>query len=971
MVEPLPLSAPTGSVNEGTAFVGRRAEVQRLHAVWRAVQNDRRHAIFIGGEPGVGKTRLISEVVAPIQQHGAAVLWGSCRADLDVPYRPFVSIVDHILEHESAEVLGDVPTDIGSLLLRITPHAKRRWPDLPMLSHWEGDSRLILFDAVLKLVLAVAEDRPTVLVVEDLHWAPEPTLAMLAHLVESTDGERLLILATRRTTAPDRSDAMTFALADLQRLDGVDRIDLVGLRTEHVAAYLVREAGVSLGAASVAAPTIRDLTGGNPFFLQEYWHDLAKRGGLSAFQLPTDSAPQSVQDALESRLAGFEPAHARVIEAAAVAGDVVDAGLLVHACGLGTEIAMKGVDFGVRAGLLVADDAGYRFVHALARHAVLDRMSATEKATVHARVAVALEQSHGEDDPALVADLARHYFQARAVGHADKAVHFLVLAARQAERSVAHGEAAKLYEQAARVRGTHGPNRIELLSSAARCHMHAGDFVTAQCLYEKLAADPSPRVRLLAAIGHEDASWRPGVRGELSLSMLGEALDSAELDPDDPLCVRAVASMGRAAAFTGNAARARVLGEDALRRARALGDQDLIAHALATTLWQGLSPQTAPELPARAVELHAIGSHLGNADHRGPAAFFRGVFAYIVGDQAAWSSAQSDLTELALSRGQPFYRYVAGCCRYAHRYSVGDYAAARHIVEWLDQFNQDFDGVTAGSWGVQQFMLRRVTNGLEEIRSLITGEETLDDHWLPGLLAMYTELELWHPAARLLTHLCDRIDDYLSGGQAGGVLAFMSEAAVRLEDPTAAAVLRPLIADYSGANLMAGQFVAVFGSADRYLGELDSVLATPGADKHFEKALAMDRNMGAVTHQVETLAAWSRHRSRYGGSAGPPAAQLADEARALARQVGHRGVLRDLDAGPLPDVASPRLPNGLTEREVDVLRLVAAGLSNREIGEHLFISANTAANHVRSILNKTDSSNRTKAAVFAAEHGLM
>ncbi len=104
----------------------------------------------------------------------------------------------------------------------------------------EGDSRPILFDAVLRVLLAVAEQKPTVLVLEDLHWAPEPTLAMLSHLVESTAGERLLVLATRRTTAPDRTDAVSFALADLHRLDGVARIDLVGLATEDVAEYLVR-----------------------------------------------------------------------------------------------------------------------------------------------------------------------------------------------------------------------------------------------------------------------------------------------------------------------------------------------------------------------------------------------------------------------------------------------------------------------------------------------------------------------------------------------------------------------------------------------------------------------------------------------------------------------------------------------------------------------------------------------------------
>lgn len=974
MTEFRSLHSATPPVRSGTAFVGRRAEVDRLESIWAAVEDDRRQLVFVGGEPGVGKTRLVAEAAAALRAHGATVLWGACREDLDIPYRPFVALLEQALEVATPEVLAEIPPAVAAPLRRLTAAASVRWPGPSDTASGDRESRPGLFDAVLRVLLAAAERGPLVLVLEDLHWAQEPTLALLAHVAESTAGEQLLVLATRRTTAPDRTDAVTYALADLHRLDGVERIDLVGLSNEDVAEYLYRQNGVSLAAARAAAPVVRDQTGGNPFFLQEYWHDLETRGGLAAVRSGAAQAPRSVQDALDRRLAAFTPDHARVVELAAVAGDVVDPALLVQAGDLDPAAVLEGVDFGVRAGLLVADPdgGGCRFVHALARQAVLGRMSSTARAAAHARVAEVLERRVGEDDPGLVAQLAHHYVQARALGHGEKAVHYLVLAAQQAVRSIAPGEAAALYERAAQLHEAQGPPRVELLLTAARCHMHAGDFTTARRLYSDLASSKSPRTRLLAAIGHEDASARPGVNGQPSLLMLSEALEEACLDTGDPLYVRALASMGRASAFTGDTQRARAWGEEALALARADGDEELIAHALGRALWQGMTPQLAPELLARSVELYEIGSRLGDGDHLGAAAFYRSVFAYIVGDEAAWTSAQGDLTELALSRGQPFFRYVAGCSRYAHRYSVGDYAAAGRIVAWLEQFNNEFDGATEGSWGVQQFMLRRVTGRLPEVRPFVTGDETLEGHWLPGLLALYTELEMWPAAARLLTHLCARIDDHRQGAQWGGVLAFMTEATVKLDDAPAARLLRPLVAEYADGNLMAGQFVGVFGSADRRLAELDSVLGAPGADLHFERALAMDRRMGAVTHQAETLASWSRHRAR--GSctaAGPTAAGLADEAGALARRIGHHGVLRDLDAVPAPVTVHAPLPNGLTEREVEVLRLVAEGLSNREIGERLFLSANTAANHVRSILGKTGAPNRTKAAIFATEHSLL
>ena len=970
------MGSTTEPAKSRTAFVGRRAEMERLETVWAAVEDDRRQVVFVGGEPGVGKTRLVAEVAAALREHGATVLRGACREDFNTPYRPFVDILEQALEQMPPETLRDITPQAAAPLLRLTTAALGPWPAAASLATGDGDSRPILFDAVLRVLLAVAEQKPTVLVLEDLHWASEPTLAMLSHLVESTAGERLLVLATRRTTAPDRTDAVSFALADLHRLDGVARIDLVGLAAEDVVEYLVREAGVSLSAARAAAPVLRDHTGGNPFFLQEYWHDLASRGGLAAVRTGTSQAPGSVQDALARRLAAFDIAHARVLELAAVAGDVIDPALLVQACDLGPDAVLEGIDLAVRAGLLVTDADGYRFVHSLARQVVLDRMTATDLAAAHARVAGVLESHVGEDDPGLVAQLAHHYVQARVLGHGDKAVHYLVLAAQQAVRSIANSEAAALYERAAQLHVAQGPPRVELLSAAARCHMHAGHFPTARQIYEDLGTDENPRVRLLAAIGHEDASWRPSENGQRSLAMLSEARRAAALEDDDPLNIRALASMGRAASFTGDRRQARELGEEALQHARASGDDRLTAHALGATLWQGLTPELAPALLARALELHEIGSRLGDDDHLGPAAFHRGAFAYIVGNEPAWSSAQRDLTEIALSRGQPFFRYVSGCHRYSHRYAVGDFAGAEHIVAWLDdQFSHEFDGATEGSWGVQQFMLQRVTGGLEQVRPLVSGDESFDDHWLPGLLALYTELEMLEPAARLLTHLCDRLDDYRAGAQWAGVLAFTTEAAAKLEDAVAAAVLRPLLTEYGGTNLMAGANAAVFGSADRYLAMLDSVLGAPSADQHFERALEMDRRMGAVTHQVETLAAWSWHRAHHGrptdGEASPSATSLAEEARALARRIGHRRVLRDLDTEPAPHAERAPLPNGLTEREVDVLRLVADGLSNREIGERLFISANTSANHVRSILIKTAASNRTKAAVFATEHGLL
>ena len=168
---------------------------------------------------------------------------------------------------------------------------------------------------------------------------------------------------------------------------------------------------------------------------------------------------------------------------------------------------------------------------------------------------------------------------------------------------------------------------------------------------------------------------------------------------------------------------------------------------------------------------------------------------------------------------------------------------------------------------------------------------------------------------------------------------------------------------------MAGQFVAVFGSADRYLGSVDSLLGTGTPDEWFAAALEMDTRMAAPVHQALTLAAHARHL-RSSQAAARRVRDLVERARSLAEPVGHVRVLRQLAALTEAEPADVRR-DGLTARETEVLRLLGEGLSNREIASRLVISENTAANHVRNILAKTGSDNRTQAAIYAAAQGLL
>jgi DNA-binding NarL/FixJ family response regulator len=284
------------------------------------------------------------------------------------------------------------------------------------------------------------------------------------------------------------------------------------------------------------------------------------------------------------------------------------------------------------------------------------------------------------------------------------------------------------------------------------------------------------------------------------------------------------------------------------------------------------------------------------------------------------------------------------------------------------------------------YMIRRETGGLEQVRPLLGAIRQSSRIWEPGLLALYTELGLADDARDLLWQLLDRVDEAAGRqepwAQWTAVLVFLVEAALALGDVSAARRLRPLLAPYSGKQLIAGQFVAVFGPADAYLAALDSLLGNrDSAERLFAAALAQATGFGALIHRASTLTAWAAHlRAGAGGDADADARERMTEMRAEARRMavstGQARLLRLLDqVGPPAGGAEERDSRpgpdaaGLTPREIVVLRLLALGSSNREIASRLKISENTAANHVRSILLKTGAANRTQVAMLAVSRG--
>ena len=948
-------------------LVGRRVELETLESLWSEVEQARRQLVLIGGEPGAGKSRLMAEVAGALHDSGATVLVGTCSADGGVPYQPFSEILNHLFasipESSAVALLGDD----GPELLRLSSEVARLRPDFAEPGADGRDVRRDLFDAVANLFRTLAEHRPLALIFDDLHWAQRPTLALLEHVVQECPDARMLIMATFRTTAPDRSDEFAARIAELHRFEGVRRLDLSGLDTNAIAQYVSLRSGMPVRAALTPAALLRDRTGGNPFFLRELWTDLEGQGGVTALRF-APRVPASIADSIAARIAGLGQEVRGVIELAAVLGDPFDLATLLAASEAAAGPTLAFVDQATAVGLIEAVDLDrglYSFVHALTREAVIDRMPASRRQILHAQAAEAIERR--PLDPSIVPRLAHHCLAAHLLGFGDRALRYSRQAAHLAERSLAFEDAAVWFERAAALPECDPSERAELLLAAAGDYVQACAFAQARAIYERLAATAEPSVWLAAAMGFEDASWRPGLLGSRAADLLSSALEAIELDEHDERYVRALASLGRALAIAGETARAQAVGARAIELARDLGDDATLAHALTASLWHGTAPEVAELQLERTAEVYVMARQGYVYETLGSAVNFRAMVSYLCGLPDVLEESVAESQAAADATGQPYYRYVHFCLAHSGAFRRGNFAEAE---QWADETLKETDAfgdnMTEGPYSVQMFMLRRETGGLERFRPYLDGSETLTGRWVPGLLALYTELGQEAGVRRTLRHLvAGNLDARTAEAQWPMELAFMAEGALLVEDAEVLRILRPLLAVYAGMNLMNGTLIATFGSGDRFLARIAAALGDhAAAERHFAAALEMDQRMRSVVHVAETLAHYARFEAVIGHSG--RARDLAEQARDLAEPIGQARVLRVLDA-----LAAPAGPDGLTDREVEVLRLLAAGLSNQEIGTRLHISANTAANHVRSILMKTGAANRTQAAMYAAQHQLV
>ncbi|MDH2427961.1 helix-turn-helix transcriptional regulator [Sphaerisporangium sp. TRM90804] len=1001
------------------ALIGRSGELGRLAGVLDAAALGQPGVAVIGGDAGIGKTRLVNELVSRARAQGFAVLTGQCAELGDA--MPYLPLADALRGAADDPVLAQA-VEARPILRRLVPGS---WADLGPEAG-PGLTQQQLFGSTLSFLAEVSQTAPVLFVLEDLHWADRSTRDLLVFLSRMLQHERICVAGTYRTDDLHRRHPLRPLLAELNRLPLVTAVELGPLGSGEMADYLV-----SLGGADAQViGGIIERAEGNPFYAEEL--------------LAAEGLPYNLANLLLARVERLSDAAQRVLRAAAVAGRRIDHDMLQKVSGLDGPVLEEALREIVSRGLLLPDgEYGYAFRHALLREAVYNDLLPGERTRLHGEF-TRLEGS--------AAELAYHYLASHDLPGALAAS---VEAGRRAERLGAPVEAHGHYDQALALwprvpdaESVAGIDRVRLALLSAAAADESGDphravtqirellateRPTAE-IWERLAyylidsdavlasidaaktavhlateqvslpalpatagpPSPSPSDSAEAAAPGTAGTSPSGPAGPRPASAVGalaglvgagcavdghstEAIVAGAAGPGGRVLARAFATYARALLWSSRHEEVHELAALALEAARAAGVRDaessgLISLAMVADI-QG-DGERAEELLALAsgirsgdlsIDLRAIFHHARVQYEHGKLAAAavtvdHGVrLAHETG--LSWSPYGTDLRFLRL-----LIHYVAG--------------------EWEEA------GALAAGFAVRVGKLPEAyLSGFALFVEVARGDAIVDERlsWLKPfwddllvasiVRSLAAEHALWNGDPRLaldhvdaITEVLEPFDPILIRICATGLwaLAELGESGPRADD----LLRRAHVAATTGPGGVSVSAMGAEGTAWLARAEAEWHRGRGTAGPAMWRAVAEAFDFGfvyevarsrwrlaesllAAGDRTEALEVWEQALSTATTLGAAPLARVLTE-------LGRRARFATTPASPPSEKTAP----SLTTREQEVLALVAEGLSNREIAERLFIAHKTASVHVSNILAKLGVSSRTQAAAYAHHEGL-
>jgi DNA-binding CsgD family transcriptional regulator len=963
------------------SFVGRVEELHTLRASFPDAARAAGGFVAIAGEPGIGKTRLMDEIAKLATADGKRVLWGQMIEDSGAPpYLPWTLVLRDYAQQCDDETLrtdiGSAGPDIGLILPDIRD---RLGVDARPASTDGSRGRYALFDAVTRLFLTIARRQPLVVLLDNLHSADGSTLALLEYLCGQIAGSPILIVGAYRHVEFDRRNPLRTVIARLARSRGFRKLPLQGLALDEVALLLGTHIRAPVPASLVQA--VHDQSGGSPLFVCEVASILARPAASEALSASRYHfrVPESLRDVINARLDGLPAETVDLLGVAAIFGREFQTSLLAELAEVAPEHASRRLEPAEAAGIIAASlPDRFRFHHALFREVLYAEHSTVTRARLHSRAGELIESRYGGDTYGRLTQLAHHFFEAAQADSGEKAASYCRAAATAALSRRAYAEAATLFERTLQVRELHeAPNletRFELLLETGQAQYQAGALIAATQTLMKaaiLAYRQRWWERLANALFvHQLVCQQSGFRHIASIPLHEQALQHL---PDDAesLKARCLVSLAKAYRTSGQPERAAGAFRAGLELARRCPDRRVLLDCLRKGNWTiGRTPSSIREglaISREALELARI---------HGPADAVLDALVDIVfqlcdlGETEEAERRLTEVSELAREQGQPHFQNVVTGFETAIAILRGNWDRAfGKAQQTLRQV--PLQGVLGleGRYAFQMFSIKKARGELGDVRGLAEQILAKDDgtkFWLPGRILLHCELGQNAQAHEALQRLGDlrelpRDDLYVIS------LIYLSESCVALRSKQQCSLLYELLSPYRSLNAtLPGTLM--LGAVSGYLGLLAATTHRfAEARVLYEEAIELNASMGAHPFLARAMVDYGR-------------VLLMDEAperksRAIRLITAGRRIAEELELKPVLDAVDElRETSGieeLTKREIDILKVVATGLSNNRIAETFHISHSTVTTHLRNIFRKTGTANRTEAAEFARRAGVL
>lgn len=966
------------------AFVSRDEELERLGSLLGRAMEGQGQVCFVTGEAGLGKTSLTAEFARRAQQNDEELLVviGDCNAQTGIgdPYLPFRELLgmlvgdidDKVAQGMTTEenanrlrnflrvskrIIVDVGPDLidifvpgvglatraGALVAGERGARKRRSLSLvsggaaqSLADASPGTDQNHIFEQVTTVLVALAKQRPLVLILDDLQWIDESSASLLFHLARRIEGSRILIIGTYRPedVALGRGELrhpLEQVVSELKRHYG-DLVISLGDETEEKSRQFI-DALLDIEANKLDEDFRRallKLTCGHPLFATELLRDMQERGDLlqdddghwvEGENLDWSALPARAEGVIEERINRLRDELKDILTIASVEGETFTAQVIGRLQEITERQLLKILSQELdRQHRLVTEESHervgttrisqFRFRHQMFQKYFYDHLGESERELLHEDIATVLESLYGDQTDKVAVQLARHYEQARL--H-DKAAAYFLQAGRGAFSVHAHLEAIALAKRgldSLNLVGdvtAHAELVLELNLLLGDAQHHVGLFAESMATFletaELATRLEAPEALAMAALGYDEPRWRCNLLESTAVKLLSQALELLD-GSDSVLRVCLLAHLARAKLGSEPVEKLLMLLDEAIAMARRLGDPRALSESLRTRLSLDREPKRLQERIELIDEVLEIARQIDDKHLLLDLISFRIYDVLALGDAASWDRDLETHQEIAEEISEPFFRYSYRTMRTAQTILTGRFAEAETQAQEALETGQKLGvGNAEGVMGVQMFTIRREQGRLQEIAPLV--KHFVDEHgenaaWRPGLALIYAEIGQPQEARVEFERLAnDRFAAIPRDSLWQTCLSYLAEVCDELQDRDRATVLYGLLMPYAELTVVVGNAIVCLGATSRFLGQLAATLAHwDDAEMHFKQALEQNESMDAKPWVAHTHYQYARMLRRRGGREDAMRANvMIDEALKIAQQLGMQGLLSRIKGG--------------------------------------------------------------------------